>query len=291
MTKDVYRPLIRRGPETADVEIYQWDGLHDRWDEQPSGFAPYELARLAKDSGGIYFLLPSEEFMRVRQREQAYSIAHAQGVPARLRQPPDLHPEADADSTLRRRPLRRSSQETQRLPLPPPLPDRPRRARPGRGRGGGEGHRQAERPARDPGAARASSSKLRDREPEKRWQAHYDLMLAQIVAFQVKAYEYRAPDGRDRRASPPPRASSRRPTWRSPSSSTTPQKPLAPQDRDRQEVRRGRAPAQATSSPSTPRPPGPTSPRTPSTAASASILNEWHHNPKYADRAQFVPKY
>ena len=76
VTKDVYHPLIHRGPETADVEIYQWDGLYDRWDEQPSGFAPWELARLTKDSGGIYFLLPSEEFMRVRQREQAYSIVH-----------------------------------------------------------------------------------------------------------------------------------------------------------------------------------------------------------------------
>ena len=74
VTKDVYHPVIRRGPETADLEVYQWDGLYDRWDEQPSGFAPYELARLTKDSGGIYFLLPSEEFMRVRQREQAYSI-------------------------------------------------------------------------------------------------------------------------------------------------------------------------------------------------------------------------
>jgi hypothetical protein len=31
----------------------------------------------------------------------------------------------------------------------------------------------------------------RDRETEKRWQAHYDLMLAQIVAYQIKAYEYR----------------------------------------------------------------------------------------------------
>ena len=74
VTKDVYHPLIRRGPETADLELYQWDGLYDRWDEQPSGFAPYELARLTKESGGIYFVLPSEEFMRVRQREQAYSI-------------------------------------------------------------------------------------------------------------------------------------------------------------------------------------------------------------------------
>ena len=60
ITKDVYWPSIRRGPETADVELLQWDGLHERWDEQPSGFAPYELARMAKDSGGIYFLLPSE---------------------------------------------------------------------------------------------------------------------------------------------------------------------------------------------------------------------------------------
>jgi hypothetical protein len=34
--------------------------------------------------------------------------------------------------------------------------------------------------------------KLRNREPEKRWQAAYDLMLAQIVAYQIKAYEYRA---------------------------------------------------------------------------------------------------
>ena len=74
VTHDVYHPLIRRGPETADLELYQWDGLYDRWDEQPSGFASYELARLTKESGGIYFVLPSEEFMRVRQREQAYSI-------------------------------------------------------------------------------------------------------------------------------------------------------------------------------------------------------------------------
>ena len=44
----------------------------------------------------------------------------------------------------------------------------------------------------DPEAPLEASPRLRDREPEKRWQAHYDLMLAQTVAFQVKAYEYRA---------------------------------------------------------------------------------------------------
>ena len=30
--------------------------------------------RLAKDTGGIYFLLPSEETMRISQREKAYSM-------------------------------------------------------------------------------------------------------------------------------------------------------------------------------------------------------------------------
>ena len=37
-----------------------------------------------------------------------------------------------------------------------------------------------------------SLQKERDREPEKRWQANYDLMLAMIVVAQIKAYEYRA---------------------------------------------------------------------------------------------------
>src|SRR5581483_4324517 len=74
VTKDVYWPAIRRGPETADLEVLQWDGLTGRRDEHPSGFAPYELARLAKDSGGIYFLLPTEEEMRIRHQEKAYSI-------------------------------------------------------------------------------------------------------------------------------------------------------------------------------------------------------------------------
>ena len=37
-----------------------------------------------------------------------------------------------------------------------------------------------------------SLEKERDREPEKRWQAHYDLILAQVAAYQVKAYEYGA---------------------------------------------------------------------------------------------------
>ncbi|MFM7591319.1 MAG: VWA domain-containing protein, partial [Isosphaeraceae bacterium] len=72
-TKDVYWTTIRRGPESAMAETLQWDGLHPRREDQPSGFAPYDLARLTKETGGRYFLLPTAENERVRQIEKAYN--------------------------------------------------------------------------------------------------------------------------------------------------------------------------------------------------------------------------
>jgi hypothetical protein len=189
VTKDQYWPAIRRGPETAGKEALQWDGLHGRWDEQPSGFAPYELARLAKDSGGIYFLLPSEEGMRVRQREKAYSIATLKEYV------PDYESRTAYFERIRRSELRTALVEiigaTQGFGFREHFPVAPDQL--------GEAVLAAGQEAE----ARLSSllliekklrslEKLRDREPEKRWQAAYDLMLAQIVTYQVKAYEYRA---------------------------------------------------------------------------------------------------
>lgn len=52
---------IDRGPETPEPEALQYDGLHARWDAYSSGFGPYEQVRLAKESGGIFFVLPGEE--------------------------------------------------------------------------------------------------------------------------------------------------------------------------------------------------------------------------------------
>ena len=52
---------IDRGPETAFPECLQWDGMHHRWDSFSSGFGPYTQVRLAKLSGGIFFMLPGEE--------------------------------------------------------------------------------------------------------------------------------------------------------------------------------------------------------------------------------------
>ncbi|MFP6770661.1 MAG: vWA domain-containing protein, partial [Planctomycetaceae bacterium] len=52
---------IDRGPETAYPECLQYDGMHARWDSFSSGFGPYAHVRLAKHSGGIFFMLPGEE--------------------------------------------------------------------------------------------------------------------------------------------------------------------------------------------------------------------------------------
>ena len=58
---------IDRGPETAMPEALQYDGLHARHDSYSSGFGPYEQVRIAKESGGIFFVLPGEEQNLINQ--------------------------------------------------------------------------------------------------------------------------------------------------------------------------------------------------------------------------------
>ena len=286
VTKDVYHPLIRRGPETADLELYQWDGLYDRWDEQPSGFAPYELARLTKDSGGIYFVLPSEEFMRVRQREQAYSITQLK----------EYLPEYDNRLTYVEKrnssPLRQmihaivleGKNFIYRRDFPVEPEELVKAALAEGEKAGVKLNFLLQVQARLEGLA-----KVREREPEKRWQAHYDLMLAQTVAFQVKAYEYRALMASIVKAPPMPK---RQPgadlmiTWVVDHSKA----PLAPPNETAKKYAAAeRLLKQVIAQ----------HPKTPwADLAQDAInrglsvqLNEWHHNPKYYDRSQFVPKY
>jgi hypothetical protein len=189
VTQDVFWVGIRRGPETADLEALQYDGLHNRWDELPSGFAPYELARLAKDSGGIYFLLPSEEGLRIKKREKAYSIdAMKEYVPDYESRSQYLERRNKSEF---RRTLFAIIQETKTFPFRHHFPVFPDELLPAI---------EQELPvvsARLAELIRIEArlrqlEKDRNREPEKRWQAAYDLMLGQIVAFQIKAYEYRA---------------------------------------------------------------------------------------------------
>ena len=58
-------PTISRGPETAAPEALQWTGFGKRhgWmsEHTSAGFGPYEQVRLARESGGIFFLLADVE--------------------------------------------------------------------------------------------------------------------------------------------------------------------------------------------------------------------------------------
>lgn len=189
VTKDVYWVGIHRGPETADLESLQYDGIHPRWDEQPSGFAPYELARLAKDTAGIYFLLPSEEGLRIKKREKAYSIATLKEYV------PDYESRAAYMERRTKSEFRRTLfeviTETKKYNFRHHFPVFPDQLLPAI---------EQELPIVTDRLTLLIAiekrlrqlEKLRNLEHEKRWQAAYDLMLAQIVAYQIKAYEYRA---------------------------------------------------------------------------------------------------
>jgi hypothetical protein len=189
VTKDVFWPAIRRGPETADVETLQWDGLQDRIDEQPSGFAPYELARLVKQTGGIYFLLPTEESFRLRRREKAYSIGTLKELV------PDYASRVEYVKRRNDSELRRSMYEiiqtTKSYPFTLKFPVDLGVMIPRANAAMAEADTRLNSLMAIQKRLEALQ-RLRDREPDKRWQASYDLLLAQIVAYQVKAVEYRA---------------------------------------------------------------------------------------------------
>jgi hypothetical protein len=286
VTKDVYWPAIHRGPETADVELLQWDGLHERWDEQPSGFAPYELARLAKDSGGIYFLLPSEENMRVRQREKAYKIADLKEY-----RPDSSSRRAYADEREKspfRRTLHQVITETRGFPYRRNFPIDPAEMVPLAREAGlkAEAQLQALLSIQE---RLESLKKLRDREPEKRWQAHYDLMLAQTVAYEIKAYEYRA-CMMEMIANPPVPRKLPNPElvveWVIDHSSER----KAPKEQTGKKYLEATQLLQDVIA---------RHPRTPWADLAQDELNrglgvqrhEWHHNPQYRDREKLIPKY
>ncbi len=60
---------IDRGPETPFAEQLQTNGFHRRTDAHPSGFGPYEQCRMARETGGIFFMLPTVEANLVREGE------------------------------------------------------------------------------------------------------------------------------------------------------------------------------------------------------------------------------
>ncbi|MCH2118116.1 MAG: VWA domain-containing protein [Pirellulales bacterium] len=65
---------IDRGPESAYVEQLQTEGFRRRYDSHPSGYGPYEQSRMARETGAIFFLLPSVELDVVELDKRRYRL-------------------------------------------------------------------------------------------------------------------------------------------------------------------------------------------------------------------------
>lgn len=211
-TKQLFRGLrVRQGPESAMVEQIALPFWYDgpQYDALEAGFGPYALSRLASATGGIYFVT-------------RFTGPHMGFDPARMKEyKPDWIRRDQYEAAIARSPLRQAivnaAQVTQQQKLPampslffPSLED-PRfkdiMA---------ANQALAERTAYTIDEALGpinAAAKLRDKEPSRRWQAHYDLIRGRLLAMKVRCYEYNWACARLKK-DPPKFTSPRANAWR-----------------------------------------------------------------------------
>ncbi len=186
---------VRRGPETARPECLQYDGLHERWDAFSSGFGPYEMARLSRETGGIFFMLPGrEERLRGAGSESDRFFESA----AMLEYLPDLASRVDYERDRSRSPFRTALFDVI-VALNPNLDD-DLRIRESHyalspeefAAQGQESFRRAQRALGKLQSSLArleAVSHLRAEERSQRWRAHYDLLVGQLLAYRVRLFQ------------------------------------------------------------------------------------------------------
>ncbi len=190
---------VDRGPETAFVEQLQTNGFRRRRDAFSSGFGPYEQCRIARESGGIFFMLPTVE------KELVGGEADKRRYELKAMKPylPDLDSRQKQLAMRNDYPLRSFiwqvivdlnplNEETARIiELDMTFPRDPnaflQRAR------------QEQEKAKiyinylaNAQNVMEEAYQFREDELNARWQANYDLIYAQIIAYQARVYEYGA---------------------------------------------------------------------------------------------------
>lgn len=194
-TKHHHWLQIDRGPETAFPEQLQTDGFRRRHDAFSSGFGPYEQTRMARETNGVFFMLPSVETNLVGAEKHQYELEAMR--PYR----PDLRSRQEVFADRDKYPLRSLIWKVI-SDLNPHNPS---------ARGAVEMRvefsldraefaqqvRQEQQKAKmhlqymaEAEKALAAGKKLRDQEVEPRWRANYDVIYAQLVAYQARMYEY-----------------------------------------------------------------------------------------------------
>lgn len=196
-TKRTHWLPIDRGPETGFVEQLQIDGFRRRHDAHPAGFGSYEQTRMARETGGVFFLLPSIETNLVRGEKQRYELEQMRPYVPDLRS--RLEVIQDRDNSQMRMLLWQVINDLN--PYNPQI-SKAIEMRMGFSPKPDEFVRQAvesqiQARAYLPYLARAQKAlekirPLREREAAPRWQANYDLMYAQLIAYQARIFEYGA---------------------------------------------------------------------------------------------------
>lgn len=187
---------IDRGPESPYPEQLQVDGFHRRFDAHPSGFGPYEQSRMARQTGGVFFMLPSPEANLVGRDTRNYD---PDTMRAYL---PDLSSRDAYAAERDKYPMRamlwkvisdlnpydkRLEQHVQVRLHDWPI-DRAAYAR--------EAEAQIKKAQlliqyyAQAQQALETVGKHRDRDPSVRWRANYDLAHAQTIAYQARLHDY-----------------------------------------------------------------------------------------------------
>ncbi|MBN8624281.1 MAG: VWA domain-containing protein [Planctomycetes bacterium] len=187
---------IDRGPESPQPEQLQVDGIHRRHDAHPSGFGPYEQSRLARQTGGVFFLLPSPESNLVRRDDRRYD-------PDAMRPYlPDLSARPDYAAERDKHPMRAVLWKVI-TDLNPYAADRADLVqvrlwdwpieREAFAREAARNVAKAEQLIGYFAAAERELAKvrpMRDRDPSLRWRANFDTTYAQTIAYQARLKEY-----------------------------------------------------------------------------------------------------
>lgn len=188
---------IDRGPETAFVEQLQTDGFHRRYDAHNSGFGPYEQTRMSHETGGIFFMLPSLESNLVRGEKRRYELE------AMRMYQPDIRSRQENLRDIEKSELRTSLTKViydlnpyvpeiakiidMRVEFSPDLPNLMKQIEIECAKATIYGT-YLSRVEQEMERLRTA----RRHESSPRWQANYDLIYAQVIAYQARMFEYRA---------------------------------------------------------------------------------------------------
>jgi hypothetical protein len=178
---------VRQGPESVMLEQIRmpfWYG-GNQYDILDSGFGPYALSRLAGATGGIFFIT------RLGETRMGFD-------PAKLREyKPDWVARSKYEEAVKSHPIREAVINAALL-TQQNLPGMPTLLFPA-----ADGPEFKEVMERNQAIAAQTAytvdaaiepinaaAKFRDREPSRRWQAHYDLIRGRLLAMKVRCYEY-----------------------------------------------------------------------------------------------------